>query len=127
MDLDQIEMTGLEPLQALIDLLPGDQPGVGVDLGHQEDLLAVAVAQCLAHQHLGVAARVVPAIVHEGDAIVDRGADDLNRLRALRPSDVRPADPDRAHALARSSQRPVFHRSPPFRRSRARVGPRPRV
>ena len=65
----------------LVDLLGGGLFGAAVDLGHQEDLLAVAVAQGLAHADFADAVVIVPAVVHEGDAAVDGGADDLDALR----------------------------------------------
>src|SRR5205807_8177536 len=45
----------------------------------------------------------------------DDGATQTDRLLGgPRHRHVRPAAPDRAHALARLAQRPVFHRSPSF-------------
>ena len=55
-----------------VDLLGGGLLRAAVDLRHQEDLLPVAVAQRLAHAHLALAVVVVPAVVQERDAVVDR-------------------------------------------------------
>ena len=60
--------------------LVGGRFGPAVDLGHQEHFLAVAVPQGLAHADLALAVVVVPAVVHEVDAVVDGGADDPDAL-----------------------------------------------
>ena len=76
--------------------------GPAVDLGHQEDLLAVAVAERLAHADFAAAAVVVPAVVHEGDAVVDGGADDLDAfLLLLLSADVVAAQADHGRLLPR--------------------------
>ena len=73
-------MIGLQPLERLLNLPGGGLFGPAVDLGHEEDLLAVAVAQGLAHADFAVAVVVVPAVVQKVDAAVDRGADDADAL-----------------------------------------------
>ena len=80
-------------LQALIDLRGGGRARAAVDLGHQERALAVAVAQRAAHPDLAGAVVVVPAVVHEGDAVIDRGADDARRGRLVAKADVKAAQP----------------------------------
>ena len=54
-----------------------------VHLGHEENLLAVAVAQGLAHADFGDAVVVVPAVVHEGDAAVDGGVHETDALSGV--------------------------------------------
>ncbi len=51
MELQQVEMIGLQTLEGLVDLLGGRFARVAVDFGHQENPLAIAVAQRLAHPH----------------------------------------------------------------------------
>src|SRR5580692_5154066 len=55
----------LQPLQRLIDLLRRRGSGASVELSHQEDFLAVAIAQSLAHPGFAFAIAVAPAIVEE--------------------------------------------------------------
>src|SRR6185312_845720 len=52
-----------------------------VDPGHQEDLLPIPVAQRFPHFDfaLSVPVVVVPGIVHERGAVIDRGADNSRR------------------------------------------------
>ncbi len=76
-----------------------------VDLGHQEYLLAVAVAQRLAHAHFAVAAVVVPAVVHEVDAIVHGRADDLDAFGLAGIANVIPAEADHRNLLQCVTQR----------------------
>ena len=49
-----------------------------VDFCHQEDALSIAVLQGLSHANLTGALVVVPAVVHEVDAVIDGGADDAH-------------------------------------------------
>ena len=63
--LHQIDVVGLEALERFIDLPGGGGLGAPVELGHEEDLLPVAVAQRLTHQHFALAVHVVPGIVQE--------------------------------------------------------------
>jgi hypothetical protein len=44
-------------------------------IGHQESPLAVAVKECLTHPSLALAALIVPRVVHEVDAAINRGVD----------------------------------------------------
>src|SRR5208283_4858343 len=84
-ELHQVDAIGLQPLQALIDLLRRAGPAVAVDFGHQEDLVAIAIAQCRPHPALALAGVIVPAVVHEVDAAIDGGTNDADRfLRILR-------------------------------------------
>ncbi len=77
-ELDEVDHVGLEAAEGLLELLVVLVGGAAVDFGHEEDLLAVAVAEGLAHADLGDAVVVVPAVVDEGDAAVDAGVDELD-------------------------------------------------
>ena len=78
--LHQVHLVRLQPLQRFVDLLRGGGLGAAVELGHQEHLLAVTVAQSLAHPDLALAVHVIPAVVHERDAAVDGRTDQPHRL-----------------------------------------------
>src|SRR4029450_13241887 len=84
--------------------------GPAVELSHQEDTLAIAVAQRVAHPPLALAVMVVPAVVHEGAAAIDRRADDADALRRiLRHADMEAAQAQRRYALARLAELTVGH------------------
>src|SRR4029450_7648647 len=91
-----------EAPEGFVDLARGGFARAAVDLGHQQDLRAVPVAQCLAPAQLAAAAVAVPAVVHERDAVIDRLANDADALRLVgRPPDVMPAEADDRHPLTR--------------------------
>src|SRR5205085_851536 len=97
-------------LEGLVELLAGGLLGQAVDLGHQEDLLAVAILQGLAHADLAAAVVVIPAVVHEGDAGVDGGADDLDTVfLLLLAANVVTAQADNGYVFARAPERAVAH------------------
>ncbi len=79
-ELEQIDVAGLQAAERFIDLRGGGFFGLAVDFGHEESLLAVAVAERLAHTDFAVAAVVVPAVVEEIDATVEGGADDFDAV-----------------------------------------------
>src|SRR5216684_8074391 len=74
--LNQVDAVGLQTLQRFVELPRGFGFRAAVDLRHQERLPPVAVAKRLAHADLAGAFVVVPAVVEEVDAAVDRAADD---------------------------------------------------
>jgi hypothetical protein len=76
--LDQVDAVGLQTAERFVQLSRGLALGAAVDLGHQEYPVPIAVLERLAHPELALALVVVPAIVHEGDAAIDRGAHDAN-------------------------------------------------
>ena len=77
-----------------------------VDLGHEERLLTVAVAQCLAHADFAPAVVVVPAVVEEGDAAVEGGADDADALLLIGlHAEVVAAEADHGDFLAGAAER----------------------
>src|SRR5216117_181684 len=82
--------------------MSGRRPRLPIDLGHQESSLPVAVTEGLSHSDLAPPLIVVPGVVEEIDARVDRGADDADalRLREVRLAKVEPAEADRGDSLA---------------------------
>src|SRR5216684_2643617 len=70
----------LQALQGFVDLPGGGLLGPAVDLGHEEDLLPVAVTQSLPHATFTGAAIIVPAVVHEGESPVDGASDNRDAL-----------------------------------------------
>jgi hypothetical protein len=81
-----------------------------VELGHQEDALAVSVAQRVAHAPLALAVVIVPAVVEERDAPVNGASDDANAFgRIPWPADVMAAEADGGYFLAGAAQHPIDH------------------
>src|SRR5204862_6057604 len=82
--------------------MSGRRPRLPIDLGHQESSLAVPVPEGLSHLDLAPPLIVVPGVVEEIDARIDRGADDADalRLREVRLAKVGPAEADRGDPLA---------------------------
>ena len=140
MDLHQIDHVGAEVAQALIDLGRGGLARAAVDLGHQEGALAVAVAQRVAHPDVAAAVVVVPAVVHEGHAVIDRGADDadgglfvpgLADVEAAQARAARPRRPSAPACASASCPRAACRRSapagPPRHANPAAAPPRPHL
>ena len=93
-----------------LDLLRRQRLRATVNLGHQKNLLAITVAQRLAHALLARAAVVIPAVVHERDAAVHRRPDQLDALLLVAlDADVITAQADGRNLLAGPPQRPVNH------------------
>src|SRR5579859_6873410 len=109
-NLNQIDNVGLETYEALIDLFRRGVGVVAIDFRHEKDALAITVAEGVPHLDLGLAERVVPAIIHERDAGVDRGSDDPERLgRTGCAHDVRSAESDCTYLLTGLAQHSIFH------------------
>ncbi len=79
-ELDEVDHVSLEAAEGLLKLSVVFVGGAAVHFGHEEDLLAVAVAKGLPHADFGDAVVVVPTVVHEVDAAVDAGVDELDAL-----------------------------------------------
>ncbi len=79
-ELDEVDHVGLEAAEGLLKLFVVFVSGAAIHFGHEEDLLAIAVAKSLSHADFGDAVVVVPAVVEEGDAAVDAGVDELDAL-----------------------------------------------
>src|SRR5262245_35941179 len=90
--LDQIDMIGLQPFERLVQLFCRILLCAAVDLRHQKDALAITILERLAHALFARAFVVVPAVVHEVDPVVDRGANDaqaqllVNRFETEMPA-----------------------------------------
>jgi hypothetical protein len=88
MELELIDVAGLEPLERFIELLRGGLFSAAIRFRYQENRLAVTVV-------------LVPGVVHEVNAAVDGGADDLRRERIGSGfSDMRTADTQHGNGLA---------------------------
>src|SRR5213075_2511500 len=81
------------------------------DLGHQEDLLAVAVLQRLAHPLFGSPFVVVPTVVEKGDPAIDRRADERDAVRFALPgkADMPAAEADGRDAFAGPAECAIQH------------------
>ena len=112
MELQKIDVVDLQPLERLVELAGGGLLGAAVDLGHQEGLLAVAVLEGLAHPLLALAVVVIPGVVEEIEAAVERRADDLKALLLGDPPDVSAADADEGDLLPRAPEGAVRHPLP---------------
>ena len=74
---------------------------VGAVLGHQEGFVAIAVLrQRLAHAPFGIAVVVLPGVVEEGGAGVDRAVNDGDGFRLIRRADMRAADAEKTDLFA---------------------------
>src|ERR1019366_381954 len=71
MELEQVNSIRLQPPQRFIELCYGGSFGSAIDLGHQKGLLAITIAQRLAHANFALSAVVVPAVVEKIDAFVN--------------------------------------------------------
>src|ERR1019366_7925870 len=111
MMLHQIDMIGLQPFQASLDLPLGHLFGAPVDLRHQKYFLAIAVLQGLPHPDFALAFVVVPAVIHEGNAAVDTSSHQANAVLLCKPMlcKMEAAHADRRDFLAGASQRAVEH------------------
>lgn len=112
-ELQQVEVVGLQTRQRRLDLAHRRLRGAAVDLGHQEDLAAVAfLRQRAAEPDLAFPAIIVPAIVAKVDAGIETGmhhADGLVVVHPARLGQVVPAHADKRHRLAGSPQRAILH------------------
>ena len=114
-DVDDVEVVGLEALQAELQLAPGVVGGAGAELGGEDDLLAPRRHQ-LADPLLALAVAVAVGGVDVGHAQVDRPAEDAERLLVRLVG-------DEAAARAEGEDRDVASRS--RRRDDGGAGPSP--
>jgi hypothetical protein len=78
---------------------------VRAHLRHQEHAVA-AIRDRLAHHHFRAAVVVLPRVVHEGDAGINGGMDEADRLALIRHlADVMAAEADRRHHRAGRAKR----------------------
>ena len=110
MELHEVDDAGAEPVQRLIDLQRGGFGVAAVDLGHEEDALPVAILESLAHADLAGPGVVIPAVVEEGDAAVDGGADEADALLGIGLlADVEAAEADGGDAFAGAAELAIDH------------------
>ena len=79
--LHQVDAIGLESAQAVLDLAPHVLRIAGADLAHEEALLppfAAVRGEGLAHDLFAAAPVVVPAVVEEVHAFIERGVHDAD-------------------------------------------------
>ena len=109
-ELQQVEMIGLQSFEGLFNLLGGGGFGTPVNLGHQENFLPVAVLQCPAHALLADSVVVVPAVVHERNAPINRGMNQPDAFSGVfLLADVEAAHADQRDLLAGASEFAVKH------------------
>jgi hypothetical protein len=79
-NLSKIEIVRMQTAQALVKHQSCERgvPSMGTDLGHEEDILAMS-PQALSQPVLGLAPVVFPAVVEEGDSVIDRLMHDVDR------------------------------------------------
>src|SRR5262245_46946917 len=110
--LHQVDVIRLQPAQGFIELACCFFSRATVDLRHHARAIAISVAQRFSDADLTRAFPVVPGIVDERDALVDRLSDDANReiLVDLREAEMPAAEPDGRDPLAGAAERAV-HRT----------------
>src|SRR6201999_636552 len=83
--------------------------GAPVDFGHQENLVAITIAQRLAHAGFAgaIAIVVIPTVVHESQAAINGRAHDANAFRLILDlADVRAAQADAGNFFAGAAELP---------------------
>jgi len=109
-NLPEIEVVGLQPPQRLLEL-PHRSPGIAAvraDLGHQEHAVATILDR-LPHPHLALAVVILPRVVEERDAGIDRGVHDLDGFAfGADLADVVPAERQRRDELVVTSESPPW-------------------
>ena len=105
MELQQVDGLGLQPSHRFFKLLICSFGGMGVDFGHQEDFIAVAVLQRFPHSDFTGAFVVIPAIVHESNAVINGIAHYPDTFIFAYPgADVKSAQTDSGHFLTGAAQ-----------------------
>ena len=109
--LDQVNAVGLEATEGLFDLPSGFFFRTAVDLGHQEYLVPVAVAERFAHPGFAGAVIVVPAVIHEVDAALNRVANDADAQLFIHvlEAKVPASQANRGYPLSRAAEDSVRH------------------
>ena len=95
-----------EAMEGVFELLLGGGGGAAVDLGHEEGFLPIAVPEGQAHAALALAIVVVPAVVQEVDAGIERryGRCGWLLLGNVVCADVIAADADDGDGLAGAAE-----------------------
>ena len=89
--------------------------GPTIDFRHQKDLGAGTVSKGFAHANLAVAVVVVPAVIHKGNSLIDRAADEFDtvRFRQLWFADVVSSQTDDGHFLFGAAKGAIQHVASP--------------
>src|ERR1035441_10746909 len=85
-------MIGTQAAQAVVEARHGILVVPAAILGHEENLVAVTAREVPAHDFLRSSAVVVPGIVEEGDALVDRHVNEAFAFGARNPPGMGAAD-----------------------------------
>ena len=86
-----------------------------VDLAHQENLISIALLrERFTHPLFTASLVVIPAVIHEGNAAIDRLVNQVRGagLRKRPFTDMRAAESDSRHGLARATELSVEHFAP---------------
>ena len=103
-------MIRLQSSQRFIDLAGRGVLRPAIEFRHQEHFLPIPITERQPHAPLAFPIVVIPAVVHEGDAAVDRTTNDANPfVRVLRATDVMAAQPDRRDFFVGVSETSIDH------------------
>jgi hypothetical protein len=92
-ELPEVQIVGLQPPQAVFQMLLGAPVVAVAALGHEKHLLpAAAVGQCLAHHLFAAPVVIIPSVIKEGHPFVDGFVHDPDRLGFLGQADMVAAD-----------------------------------
>ena len=109
-ELPAIEVVGLQPPQAVIQVCQRALVVAITDLSHEENLVT-AISNGLAHHFLAVTVVVIPAVVEERQAVVDRLMHESDgghvTVVAGRLADMPATEAKDRNIHARSAQRPL--------------------
>src|SRR6266436_9698938 len=115
-ELQQIDPVSLKAAQRLVDLTGSRSFRAPVNLGHQKRLLAITVAQRVAHADFTLAAIVVPAVIEKIDAFIEACADDANAFLGIRlTAKMIATEPDERNFLFAAAQGAVRNAVPGLR------------
>jgi hypothetical protein len=109
--LHEVDAVGFEAAQRFMELFHGFFFRAAIDLGHEKDFVAVAIAEGFAHADFARAVVVVPRVVHEIDAAIDGLANDFHAelfADALQ-ADVPASQSDGGHFFTGASKGAVWH------------------
>ncbi len=112
-DLPKIQTIRSQPLQRLLEHLHGDGgvAAVRADLGHQKHFVAVAAPQRLAHPFFGSVIVVLPGVIEEIDAAVDRLMHDRGRLlEGCGGAKVMPSQAEHRDLIGMPAEFPAWNR-----------------
>src|SRR5712672_3194165 len=104
MVLDQVNAVGLQAAEGFLELLGGRLPAAPVDLGHQENFIAVTFAQRLSQPDFTQPLVIVPGVVHEGDSAVNGAANNAQAQLFIHlfKAEVPSSQPDSGYFLTRA-------------------------